>query len=136
MVNTVVITGRLTRDVELRSLDGGANVANFSVAVERNYVDKNTNERPCDFINVTAWRGTADFVAKYFHKGDMIAVEGSLQTRQYQDKDGNNRVATEVVANNISFCGGRSANTGNDAPATMVANAPSVPADDSDDLPF
>lgn len=138
MLNHVVIMGRMVRDPELRQLDNGTSVTSFSVAVERNYVDKTTNERQADFLNVVAWRQTADFVCKYFHQGDMIALEGSLQSRKYTDKDGNNRIAIEIVASNISFCGGKNggnANTAttNDAPATMVANTPS---EDNDELPF
>ena len=138
MLNHVVIMGRMVRDPELRQLDNGTSVTSFSVAVERNYVDKTTNERQADFLNVVAWRQTADFVCKYFHQGDMIALEGSLQSRKYTDKDGNNRIAIEIVASNISFCGGKNggnANTAttNDASATMVANAPS---EDNDELPF
>ena len=138
MQNHVVIMGRMVRDPELRQLDNGTSVTSFSVAVDRNYVDKTTNERQADFLNVVAWRQTADFVCKYFHQGDMIALEGSLQSRKYTDKDGNNRIAIEIVASNISFCGGKNggnANTAttNDAPATMVANAPS---EDNDELPF
>ena len=138
MLNHVVIMGRMVRDPELRQLDNGTSVTSFSVAIDRNYVDKTTNERQADFLNVVAWRQTADFVCKYFHQGDMIALEGSLQSRKYTDKDGNNRIAIEIVASNISFCGGKNggnANTAttNDAPATMVANAPS---EDNDELPF
>lgn len=138
MLNHVVIMGRMVRDPELRQLDNGTSVTSFSVAVERNYVDKTTNERQADFLNVVAWRQTADFVCKYFRQGDMIALEGSLQSRKYTDKDGNNRIAIEIVASNVSFCGGKNggnANTAttNDAPATMVANAPS---EDNDELPF
>ena len=138
MLNHVVIMGRMVRDPELRQLDNGTSVTSFSVAVERNYVDKTTNERQADFLNVVSWRQTADFVCKYFHQGDMIALEGSLQSRKYTDKDGNNRIAIEIVASNISFCGGKNggnANTAttNDTPATMVANAPS---EDNDELPF
>lgn len=138
MLNHVVIMGRMVRDPELRQLDNGTSVTSFSVAVDRNYVDKTTNERQADFLNVVAWRQTAEFVCKYFHQGDMIALEGSLQSRKYTDKDGNNRTAIEIVASNISFCGGKNggnANTAttNDAQATMVANAPS---EDNDELPF
>ena len=138
MLNHVVIMGRMVRDPELRQLDNGTSVTSFSVAVDRNYVDKTTNERQADFLNVVAWRQTADFVCKYFHQGDMIALEGSLQSRKYTDKDGNNRIAIEIVASNISFCGGKNggnANTAttNNAPATMVANTPS---EDNDELPF
>lgn len=138
MLNHVVIMGRMVRDPKLRQLDNGTSVTSFSVAVDRNYVDKTTNERQADFLNVVAWRQTAEFVCKYFHQGDMIALEGSLQSRKYTDKDGNNRTAIEIVASNISFCGGKNGGnentaTTNDAPATMVANAPS---EDNDELPF
>ena len=139
MLNHVVIMGRMVRDPELRQLDNGTSVTSFSVAVERNYVDKTTNERQADFLNVVAWRQTADFVCKYFHQGDMIALEGSLQSRKYTDKDGNNRIAIEIVASNISFCGGKNGGNANAnanagaASATMVANAPS---EDNDELPF
>lgn len=137
MINTVVIMGRMVRDPELRQLDNGTSVTSFSVAVDRNYVDKTTNERQADFLNVVAWRQTADFVCKYFHQGDMIALEGSLQSRKYTDKDGNNRTAIEIVASNISFCGGKNGGNANAnagaASATMVANAPS---EDNDELPF
>ena len=139
MVNNVVIMGRMVRDPELRQLDNGTSVTTFSVAVDRNYVDKTTNERQADFLNVVAWRQTAEFVCKYFHQGDMIALEGSLQSRKYTDKDGNNRTAIEIVANNISFCGGKNGGNANAnanagaASATMVANAPS---EDNDELPF
>ena len=138
MLNHVVIMGRMVRDPELRQLDNGTSVTSFSVAVDRNYVDKTTNERQVDFLNVVAWRQTADFVCKYFHQGDMIALEGSLQSRKYTDKDGNNRIAIEIVASNISFCGSKNSSnanavTTNDARATMVANAPS---EDNDELPF
>lgn len=138
MLNHVTIMGRMVRDPELRQLDNGTSVTSFSVAVDRSYVDKTTNERQADFLNVVAWRQTAEFVCKYFHQGDMIALEGSLQSRKYTDKDGNNRTAIEIVASNISFCGGKNggnvnAATTNDAPATMVANAPS---EDNDELPF
>lgn len=138
MINVVVITGRLTRDVELRSLDSGTNMANFGVAVERNYVSRDTNERQADFFNVVAWRGTADFVAKYFKKGDMIAIDGSLQSRQYTDKDGNNRTAIDIVANNISFCGGKNSGAGNSGVHNSNDNvtADSVVDDGADDLPF
>lgn len=105
MINNVVLMGRLTADVGLRTTTSGTSVASFTIAVERNYKDKKT-----DFIDIVAWRNTAEFVSKYFHKGDMIAVEGSIQTRKYEDKDGNKRTATEIVVENVSFCGSKSGN--------------------------
>lgn len=101
MLNVVVLTGRLTADPELKTTNNGTSVCSFSIAVDRRY--RSGEERQTDFINIVAWRSSAEFVSKYFKKGQMIAVEGSIQTRRYQDKDGNNRTAFEVVANNVQF---------------------------------
>ena len=101
MFNLVVLTGRLTADPELKYTQNNVPVCSFSIAVDRRY--KQGEERQADFINITAWRQTAEFVSKYFSKGSMIGIEGSIQTRRYQDKDGNNRTAFEVVANNVQF---------------------------------
>ena len=137
MLNCIVLQGRLVADPELRQTPQGVQVASFRIACDRSFA-RQGEQRQADFFSVSAWRNTADFVCKYFHQGDMIALEGSLQSRKYTDKDGNNRIAIEIVASNISFCGGKNggnANTAttNDAPATMVANAPS---EDNDELPF
>jgi single-strand DNA-binding protein len=104
MLNVVAIMGRLVADPELRTTPAGHSVCSFRIACDRSYVQQG-QERQADFIDIVAWRQQADFVSKYFRKGSMIAVEGSLQTRQYQDKNGSNRTAVEVVANNISFAG-------------------------------
>ena len=109
-INTAVIMGRLTADPELKTTASGLSVLSFSVAVERNY-QKEGEEKAVDFINVVAWRKTAEFVSKYFHKGSMIAVEGSIQTRKYEDKDGNKRIAFEILANTVSFCGKEASST-------------------------
>jgi single-strand DNA-binding protein len=101
MLNVVVLTGRLTADPELKTTNNGTSVCSFTIAVERRY--KQGEERQADFINIVAWRSSAEFVSKYFKKGQMIAVEGAIQTRRYQDKDGNNRTAFEVLANNVQF---------------------------------
>ena len=101
MINVVVLTGRLTADPELKSTQSGVSVCSFCIAVERRY--KSGEDRVSDFINIVSWRSSAEFVSKYFKKGQMIAVEGSIQTRKYQDKDGNNRTAFEVLANNVQF---------------------------------
>lgn len=101
MFNLVVLTGRLTAEPELKSTQNGVSVCSFPIAVERKY--KQGEEKQTDFINIVAWRNTAEFVAKYFSKGNMIGIEGSIQTRRYQDKDGNNRTVFEVVANNVQF---------------------------------
>lgn len=102
MLNVVALMGRLTADPELRTTPAGASVTSFTIAVDRSFV-KQGEERQADFINCVAWRGTADFVAKYFQKGSLIAVDGSIQTRRYQDKDGHNRTAFEVVVDNAHF---------------------------------
>lgn len=106
MLNVVVIMGRLVADPELRTTPAGHSVCSFRIACERSYVQQG-QERQADFIDIVAWRQQADFVSKYFQKGSMIAVEGSLQTRQYQDKQGSKRTAVEVMANNISFAGAK-----------------------------
>ena len=116
MFNLVVLTGRLTADPELKTTQSNVSVASFCIAVQRRY--KSGEEPITDFINIVAWRNTAEFVAKYFKKGNMIGIEGSIQTRKYTDKNGNNRTAFEVVANNIQFVESKrdSASAGN-APA-------------------
>ena len=102
MLNRAILMGRLTRDPELRQTPNNVSVTTFTLAVDRNYqADKNNKQ--ADFINIVAWRHTAEFVAKYFTKGLLVAVEGSIQTRNYQDKDGNNRTAFEVVADQVYF---------------------------------
>lgn len=106
MLNVVAIMGRLVADPELRTTTQGQSVCSFRIACDRSYVQQG-QERQADFIDIVAWRQQADFVSKYFQRGSLIAVEGSLQTRNYQDKNGNNRTAVEVVANNISFAGAK-----------------------------
>lgn len=101
MFNLVILTGRLTSDVELKATPNGVSVCSFSIAVERRF--KQGEERQTDFINIVAWRQTAEFISKYFSKGSMIGIEGAIQTRKYQDKDGNNRTVFEVIANNVQF---------------------------------
>lgn len=108
MLNVVALMGRLVYDPELKTTQSGTNVCSFRIAVDRSFT-RQGEERKADFIDVTAWRQTAEFVSKHFQKGSMIAIEGSLQTRQHQDKNGNNRTATEVLASQVSFCGGKSA---------------------------
>lgn len=106
MLNVVAIMGRLVADPELRTTGNGTNVCSFRIACDRNFAQKG-QERQADFIDVVAWRQSAEFICKYFQKGSLIAVEGSLQSRQYQDKNGNNRTAVEVVASQINFAGGK-----------------------------
>ena len=98
-MNNICLLGRLTVDPELKTTPNGVNVTSFNIAV-----DKYTNgERKADFIPIVAWRATAEFITKYFKKGNLIGIEGSIQTRRYQDRDGNNRTAFEVVVNQAQF---------------------------------
>lgn len=106
MLNTVAIMGRLTADPELKTTQGGVSVTSFTLAVDRNYVPHG-QDRQADFINVVAWRSSAEFVCKHFTKGQMMAVSGQIQTRNYEDKQGNKRTAFEIVAKEISFCGSK-----------------------------
>ena len=101
MFNLVILTGRLTAQPELKTTPNGVSVCTFGIAVDRAY--KKGEEKQTDFINIVAWRQTAEFVSKYFSKGNLIGIEGAIQTRKYQDKNGNNRTAFEVVANNVHF---------------------------------
>ena len=103
MLNHITIMGRLTRDVELRSTQSGTSVASFTVAVDRDFGGRDGGERQTDFIDCVAWRQTGEFVSKYFHKGSMIVVSGRLQSRKWQDRDGNNRTSWEIVADNVYF---------------------------------
>lgn len=141
----VALMGRLTYEPELRKTPSDVSVIRFQIAVDRNYTAKG-QERKADFIDCVAWRGTAEFISQYFHKGSLIALEGTIQTDTYQDKDGNNRKRIEVLANNVSFCGSRNGNSTANNSASAPANAPSYASadnsdfeeivDDDDDLPF
>jgi single-strand DNA-binding protein len=106
MLNRVILMGRLTADPELRSTQNGTSVVQFTIAVERGYA-KEGQEKQTDFIQCVGWKQTAEFISKYFRKGRMIAVEGSIQTRNYEDKQGNKRTAVEVIVSNVSFTGER-----------------------------
>ena len=144
MLNLVVLTGRLTADPELRYTSNNTPVTSFSIAVNRRY--KAGEESQADFINIVAWRQTAEFVTKYFSKGSMIGIEGSIQTRKYLDKDtGKNRTAFEVIANNVQFVESKRDSApvtgGNDNGAASFSNASAnefVELDNNsdDDLPF
>ena len=104
MLNVVAIMGRLVADPELRTTQNGTNVCSFRIACDRNF-SRQGEQRQADFIDIVAWRQQGEFVSKYFQKGSLIAIEGALQTRQYEDRNGNKRTAVEVVANNINFAG-------------------------------
>ena len=112
-LNKVVLAGRMTADPELKQTPSGVSVLSFTIAVNRSYVSKNSDqgERQADFINVVAWRNTAEFISKYFRKGSAICVSGSIQTRSWQDQQGQRRYATEVVADEAMFVESRSEST-------------------------
>ena len=130
-INTVAITGRLVRDPEIRQTQSGVSVCSFAVAVDRAY--KSGEERQADFIDCVAWRHSAEFLEKYFHKGDMIGVQGHLQTRNWETDDGQKRKTTEIVVDSLSFVGGKKSDHA-EAPAE---NQEFTPVDDLDgDLPF
>ena len=137
MLNTAILMGRLTTDPELQYTQSNIPVTSFTLAVDRAY--KSGEERQTDFINIVAWRQRAEFVTKYFKKGQLVAVEGSIQTRKYTDKDGKNRTSFEVVANNVHFAEKREqqANPANiDASYTEPNYDPNYMDDADDDLPF
>ena len=140
MFNLVVLTGRLTADPELKYTPNNIPVTSFSIAVSRRY--KAGEETQADFINIVAWQKTAEFVTKYFSKGSMIGIEGSIQTRRYQDKEGKNRTVFEVVANNVQFVESKrdgAASNGDASASFSNASANEFVEIDNgsdDDLPF
>ena len=161
MLNRIILMGRLTRDPELRHTQTGTPVASFSLAVDRDFKDKQTGEKATDFIDIVAWRQTAEFVSRFFTKGRMAVVEGRLQIRDWTDRDGGKRRSAEVIADNVYFgdskrdaeAGGYSApsygaqggyapppapapSTGYAAPAGPAGNEFGDLADDDGELPF
>lgn len=151
MLNVVAIMGRLVADPELKTTPAGINVCAFRIACDRSFVQQG-QQRQADFIDVVAWRHNADFLCKHFAKGGMVAIQGRLQTRQYQDRNGNKRTAVEVVADSLSFAGsskkpgGQAVDEGGEvppsdyrdpAPAYSQGDADDFAViDDNDDLPF
>lgn len=155
MYNRAILMGRLTADPELKQTPNGVSVCSFRIAVDRGYTPRG-GERQTDFLDIVAWRSQAEFVSKYFNKGKMILVEGSIETRQYTDKDGNNRRVFEIIADNVRFAESKSASTssrgGNESMSFPAPNqAPAANAgvsyssgnvddfaelDDDGDLPF
>ena len=152
MLNVVAIMGRLVADPELRTTPAGVNVCQFRIACDRNFA-RQGEQRQADFVDIVAWRAQADFVCKYFSKGSLIAINGRIQTRNYQDKNGNNRTAFAVVAENINFGGSKGTSRakvddgGAAAPRSEAWPKADPPAnyggvddfaviDDNDDLPF
>ena len=136
MFNHVVLIGRLTAEPELKTTNSGTAVCSFSLAVDRQFKDQNGNKQ-VDFLNVVTWKGTAEFVAKYFHKGSAIGVAGSIQTRPWTDKDGNKRTATEIVADRAFFTGSKEtgATKGENTAQDDFGGFGGEPADEQD-LPF
>ena len=152
MSHVVAIMGRLVADPELRTTPAGVNVCQFRIACDRNFA-RQGEQRQADFVDIVAWRAQADFVCKYFSKGSLIAINGRIQTRNYQDKNGNNRTAFAVVAENINFGGSKGTSSakvddgGEAAPRSEAWPKADPPAnyggvddfaviDDNDDLPF
>lgn len=123
MINTSILMGRLTADPELKYTTSNIPVTSFTLAVDRGYGD----EKQTDFINIVAWRKTAEFVSKWFNKGQLVAVEGSIQTRKYKDKNSNDRTAFEVVANNVHFAESKKAESNEPDPFTLDVDAEDVP---------
>lgn len=147
MLNVIAIQGRLAADPEMRQTTTGKRVCTFRIACDRGRKDANGNSQT-DWIPCTAWEKTAEFIYKYFQKGSMIAVDGRLQSRQYQDKNGQNRIAVEIVANNVNFCGSKESTSTAPQNAAQRPAAPSQRTqgepyadyatidDDEGDLPF
>lgn len=145
MLNHICIMGRLTRDPEMRKTGSGIAVANFSVAVDRDFKNE-SGEKETDFIDCVAWRHTADFVSKYMKKGSLVVVAGRLQIRPWTDDDGNKRRTTEIVAENVYFGESKKSDSAGDGytgfvknePATVVPGAEDYALLDGDDsqLPF
>ncbi len=150
-INKVILVGNLGKDPEVRYLEGGTAVANFPIATSETYKDRNSGERKTntEWHNIVLWRGLAEIAEKYLKKGSQVYIEGKLKTRQWQDKDGNNRYTTEIVGDNLQMLGRKDDNNTN-APATETTSAPSPvettptpstpeidnSANEVDDLPF
>ena len=136
MLNKVFLQGRLVADPELRHTQQGTPVASYRLAVDRDYKSKDSNAQNTDFVNIVSWRNTAEFVSRYFTKGRMMLVEGRLQMRSYTDKDGNRRVAAEVVTDNVHFADSRKDGSNNEDGSLQESAGFSELADDDGDLPF
>lgn len=136
MLNKVFLQGRLVADPELRHTQQGTPVASYRLAVDRDYKGKDSNAQNTDFVNIVSWRNTAEFVSRYFAKGRMMLVEGRLQMRSYTDKDGNKRVAAEVVTDNVHFADSRKDGSNNEDGSLQESAGFEELADDDGDLPF
>lgn len=129
--NKVILMGRLTAAPELKQTQNGKSVTSFNLAVDRKGKDT-----PCDFFTIVAWNQTAEFICKYFGKGQAILVCGELQTRSWTDNNGNKRTATEVLANEVTFCESKKESESNNAPYNPYAQTPNFDKAKDDDLPF
>ena len=128
-MNKIILVGRLTKDPEVRSTSAGFNTVNFTVAVNRNFKNKEGNY-DADFLPCVAFRNTADFISKFFKKGSMISLDGRVQTRNYDAQDGSKRYVTEIVVENVEFVGGKNEGSSNQ-PTNDYVDAPSeTPVDD------
>ena len=139
MLNSVCLMGRLTADPEQKSTQSGVSVCSFRIAVDRTYTPKG-QEKQTDFINIVTWRSTAEFVSRYFRKGQLVAVQGSIQTSQYTDRDGNKRTAFDVVADNVFFAE-KKAESGETKQGAGYDHSPDIQGDfeeiiSPDELPF
>ncbi len=150
MLNHIVLMGRLVRDPELRQTQSGVSVVSFRIAVDRDFQNRDSGEKQADFIDIVAWRNTAEFVSKYFTKGRMAVVSGRLQVREWTDREGGKRYSTEVVADNVYFGDSKNSAAGGQAPGGRQGgysggnsgyDAPPIQPDfseveDDGDLPF
>ena len=134
MLNTAILMGRLVADPELRHTPNNVAVTSFTLAVDRSYVKSGT-ERQTDFIDIVAWRSTAEFVCRYFRKGQLVAVQGSIQTRSYQDKEGNKRKAFEIVADNVHFAEPKRDSSSSLSQGGGYSNSGYAPRQDSEPAP-
>mgnify|MGYP002588841995 FL=1 len=139
MLNSVCLMGRLTADPELKSTQSGVSVCSFRIAVDRTYTPKG-QEKQTDFINIVTWRSTAEFVSRYFRKGQLVAVQGSIQTGQYTDRDGNKRTTFDVMADNVFFAE-KKAESGETKQGAGYDHSPDIQGDfeeivGNDELPF
>jgi single-strand DNA-binding protein len=147
-INKVILVGNLGKDPEVRYLEGGTAVANFPIATSETFKDRTTGERKTntEWHNIVVWRGLAEVAEKYLKKGAQIYLEGKLRTRQWQDKDGNNRYTTEIVADNLQMLGRKDDNSASSTAATPTSSAPKETpkptseidnsTNEVDDLPF
>lgn len=126
MLNTIILMGRLTRDPELKTTRSGVSVTEFTIAVDRDFT-RQGEEKQTDFFDVIAWRNTAEFVSRYMTKGQLIAVQGSMQSRKWQDKNGSNRISWEVQADNVYFAESKRDDCNNSHPEKELSSGSDAP---------